>query len=388
MANYPELIYWLALLNESRLKLNLIKPIIQQWCFGENRSLAELFELSPWEWSTRFGLSDEDANRAVAAAERLDKQAALVAQWQSQKIEPLIRTDPRYPKRLIATLPAAKQPLILWAQGNLNLLNEPGVAVLGSQTPDEAITELVHEVMQTLAAEEINLVSGYGRGLDRATFEAMVATPNGRAVVVLPMGLSAFAKSTTKLEPVMTQGRVVLVSPFAPDTPFQEKLAEARNLLIDHLALTLLIPHPDEDAQARATAALERGLPVFVSLNDTAGNRALIDGGAYLLTDAGEVVEMVQQAIIDTVFVEEAPSSVVQPAAASTLASAPTPAAAPPSSDADFNLPVEEVEPIDSEEALEILSLGGNVPEILRKRLKKEDGGGEAEGTKKKRGGK
>ncbi|MCQ3979546.1 MAG: hypothetical protein DPW09_39510, partial [Anaerolineae bacterium] len=262
-------------------------------------------------------------------------------------------------------------------------LNEPGVAVLGSQTPDEAITELIHEVMQTLAAEEINLVSGYGRGLDRATFEAMVVTPNGRAVVVLPMGLSAFAKSTTKLETVITQGRVALVSPFAPETPFQEKLAEARNLLIDHLALTLLIPHPDEDAQARATAALERGLPVFVSLNDTAGNRALIDGGAYLLTDAGEVVEMVQQAIIDTVFVEEAPPPVQPAASAPTLASAPTPAAALPSSDADFNLPVEEVEPIDSEEALEILSLGGNVPEILRKRLKKEDGRGDAERAKK-----
>jgi|GEM_PF-548587 len=378
MANYPELIYWLALLNESRLKLNLVKPIIQQWSFGENRSLAELFELSPWEWSTRFGLTDDEANRAVAAAARLDKQAALVTQWQVQKIEPLIRTDPRYPKRLIATLPATKQPLILWARGNLNLLNEPGVAVLGSQPPNDAMTELIQEVMQTLAAEEINLVSGYGRGLDRATFEAMVATANGRAVVVLPMGLSAFAKSTTKLETVITQGRVVLISPFAPDTPFQEKLAEARNLLIDHLALTLLIPHPDEDAQARAMAALERGLPVFVSLNDTAGNRALIDGGAYLLTDAGEVVEMVQQAIIDTVFVEEAP-----PPPMGQPATAPDPAASPPISDADFNLPVEEVEPIDSEEALEILSLGGNVPEILRKRLKKEDGG-DAERAKKK----
>ncbi|NJN94108.1 MAG: hypothetical protein HC875_08450 [Anaerolineales bacterium] len=380
MANYPELIYWLALLNESRLKLNLVKPIIQQWCFGENRSLADLFQLSPWEWSTRFGLSDEDANRAVAAAERLDKQAALVAQWQSQKIEPLIRTDPRYPKRLIATLPGAKQPLILWARGNLNLLNEPGVAVLGGQAPDEATTELIQEVMQTLAAEEINLVSGYGRGLDRATFETMLTIPDGHAVTVLPMGLSAFAKSTAKLEPAIAQGRVTLISPFAPDTPFQEKLAEARNLLIDHLALALLIPQPDDDAQVRGTAALERGQPVFVSLNDTAGNRTLIDGGAYLLTDAGEVVEMVQQAIIDTVFVEEAPLPPIgQPAAAAPAPLVPlvtpAPAAAALSSDADFSLPVEEVEPIDSEEALEILSLGGNVPEILRQRLKKEDGG-------------
>lgn len=371
--DYPELIYWLALINESHLKLNLVKPIIQQWCFGDRRTLAELFELSSWEWSTRFGLPDEEANRAVAAANRLDKQAALVAQWQAQKIEPLIRTDPRYPKRLVAALPAAKQPLILWARGPLTLLSEPGVAVLGSQTPDEATAKLINDIMHTLTAEEINLISGYGRGLDRATFETMLATDGGRAVTVLPMGLSAFTKSTSKLEGAVAQERIVLVSPFAPDTPFQEKLAEARNLLIDHLALVLLIPQADEEAQVRGSAALERGLPVFVGLTDTAGNRTLIDQGAYLLTDSGEVVEMVQQAMIDTVFADE--EVVPVPAVPATPLTPPVPAAAPAND--DFNLRVEEVEPIDSDEALEILSLGGNVPEILRKRLKKEDGEGE-----------
>src|SRR5512139_2528869 len=101
MTNYPELIYWLALINASNLKLNLVKPIIQQWCFVEERSLVELFEMSPLEWSTRFGLADEDAERAVRTRDKLSQQAAIVDQWRSQKIEPLIRTDPRYPKRLV-----------------------------------------------------------------------------------------------------------------------------------------------------------------------------------------------------------------------------------------------------------------------------------------------
>jgi predicted Rossmann fold nucleotide-binding protein DprA/Smf involved in DNA uptake len=270
----------------------------------------------------------------------------------------------------------------LWVRGALNLLVEPGVAVLGSQTPDEATTKLIGDLTRTLAAEAINLVSGYGRGLDRATFEAMLAANSGQAAVVLPMGISAFMKSTSKLEEAVAQARIVLVSPFAPDTPFQEKLAEARNLLIDHLALALLIPHADDDSQARGSAALERGLPVFVGLTDTAGNRALIDQGAYLLTDAGEVVEMVQQALIDTAFVEEdIPSKSTSPVVPAPPASAATAAASP---DNDYKLSVEEVEPIDSDEALEILSLGGNVPEILRQRLKKEDGEGDAERTKKK----
>jgi predicted Rossmann fold nucleotide-binding protein DprA/Smf involved in DNA uptake len=316
-------------------------------------------------------LTDDEANRAVAAQDRLSKQAAVVAQWQAKQIEPLIRTDPRYPKRLIRTLPPAKQPLLLWVRGALHLLNEPGVAVLGGQTPDDAATKPLNELMRTLVSEEIGLISGYGRGLDRATFEAMLATQGGRAITVLPLGLSVFAKSTTKLDEAVAAGRVVLVSPFAPDTPFQDKLAEARNLIIDHLALALIIPQTDEDSQARAGAALERGLPVFVGLTDTAGNRALIDAGAYLLTDAGEVVEMVQQAIIDAALIteeDEAPSELPAPAPAPL-----SPSASSAEANDDYNLPVEALEPIDSDEALEILSLGGNVPEILRKRLKKSD---------------
>ena len=375
MHDYPELIYWLALINESNLKLNLVKPIIQQWCFSERRSLTELFDLSPWEWSTRFGLSDDEANRAVAARNKLPKQAAVVAQWRAQNIEPLIRTDPRYPRRLIHVLPPAKQPSILWAHGALNLLNEPGVALLGGQIPDEPTTKLINELMRTLVSEDISLISGYGRGLDRVTFEAMLATQGGRAVTVLPLGLSAFAKSTSKLEEAVATQRIVLVSPFAPDTPFQEKLAEARSLIIDHLALALLIPQTDDDAEARASAALERGLPVFVGLTDTAGNRALIDQGALLLTDAGEVIEMVQQAIIDTALLEE-DEAPVEPASVAPV----TPSLSATSADAGdaYTLPVEEVEPIDSDEALEILSLGGNVPEILRKRLKKPGKGGKS----------
>jgi DNA processing protein len=370
MSSYPEPIYWLTLIYESDLKLNIVKPIIQQWCFAGGRSLAELFDMSPLEWSSRFGLSDDDGERAARARDKLSKQAAAVAQWRSQKIEPLIRTDPRYPKRLIHTLPPAKQPLVLWVRGALKLLHEPGVAVLGSQTADAATTALVEELMRTLVTERIGLMSGYGRGLDRFTFETTLAIEGGWAVTVLPMGLAAFAKSTSKLEAILAAERTVLVSPFAPDTSYQEKFAEARNLLIDHLALALLIPQADDDTLARAGAALERSLPVFVGMMDTALNRNLLDQGALLLTDSGEVVEMVQQALIDDELLDSAEPL---PDASTGF----TPAVLTPPQDVatqstdSYTLHVEQVEPLDSDEALEILSLGGNVPEILKQRLQK-----------------
>jgi predicted Rossmann fold nucleotide-binding protein DprA/Smf involved in DNA uptake len=371
MIGYPETVYWLALINESGLKLNLIKSIIQRWCVVEKRPVADLFDLSPLEWTTAFGLADDEAERAARVSEKLAQQAKALPQWQAQGIEPLIRTDPRFPQRLTHTLPPAKQPLLLWGQGGLHLLNEPTVAILGNHPPDESTARFVDELMRVLVAEEIGLVSGYGRGLDRTTFEMMLATTGGRAVAILPMGLSAFAKTTSKLERAVKAEQLALISPFAPATSFQEKFAEARNLLIDHLALALLVLDPDDDVQARASAALNRGVPVFVGLADTAANRSLIDQGALLLTDTGEVVEMVQQAMIDDTLLEQAEDEPL-----SGFPSPSPPISAPAilsDSDDDYALRTEDVDPLDSDEALNILSIGGEVPEILRRRLKKSE---------------
>ena len=368
MSDYSEVIYWLTLINESDLKLNLVKPIIQRWCITEKRKLSDLFGLSSLDLTTTFGLSDEEAAKVIGVSDKLESQAAALARWQAEGIEPLILTDPRYPKRLIYTLPPAKHPLVLWTHGLVDLLNQPGVTMLGRKDPNEDTAAFISELMAVLELEEIGLVSGYGRGLDRVTFESMLATESGYATAILPMGLSAFMKTTTKLAEAVEAGRVVLVSPFAPDTPFEEKLAEARNLLIDYLTMALLIPESDEEAQERAIAALERGLSVFVKA-DTAGNRDLLDRGALLLTDPGEVVEWVQQALVDAAMQEteddEDASDIV---AAPLTATAPTD---PPLSDDDYSLRYEEVAPLDSDEAMEVLSLGGEIPEVLRKRLKK-----------------
>jgi DNA processing protein len=369
MPPYQEAVYWLTLINESGLKLSRIKPIIQRWRVVEQRSLAELFEMTPLDWSTTFGLPVAEAQGVETMGPKLEKQAAILARWQAQGIETLTRLDPRYPNRLANALALAQQPLLLWAQGAFELLNRPGVAMLGSQEPDDdSAAELIEELMRALVSEEINLVSGYSRGLDRATFETMLTTAGGRAITVLPMGLAAFAETTSKLSPAVESGQIALVSPFAPETPFQENLADARNMLIDHLALALLIPHADDAAQARATAALERGMPVFVGVNDTAAHRDLIEKGALLLTDAGEVVELVQQAIIDAALqesTEEVPP--VSPLATS------IPVQVTSDSTEDYALRIEEVEPIDSDEALEILSLGGEIPDVLRQRLQGDD---------------
>ena len=364
MSNYPEIAYWLALINAANLKLNFVKPIIQQWCLTQKRPLAELFDLSSLELTTTFDLSDAQADQFKAAASNLEAQVTLLNQWRADQIEPIILTDPRYPKRLLHTLSPAHQPLIFWAQGATHLLKQPGVTMLGQKDPDPVTLTFIDEVITALETAEIGLISGYGRGLDRVTFEMMLATQDGYAVTILPIGLKTMAKTTSKLEAAVQTGRVLLVSPFSPETPYQERLADARNLLIDHLTLALLIPESDETSQNRAMTALDRGLPVFVKA-DTADNRDLLNHGALLLTDPGEVIDWVQQAVLDMALQDD-------DEAVEDLGAAPLTATAPadhPVADDDYALRGEDIPPLDNDEALAILSMGGEIPEILRKRL-------------------
>jgi predicted Rossmann fold nucleotide-binding protein DprA/Smf involved in DNA uptake len=373
MSDYPEAVYWLTLIQKSGLKLNILKPIITRWCLTDRRTLAEIFTLSPLELTTTFGLVDADAEAILAATRQLPAMAATLTQWQANGIDTLIRTDTRYPKRLTRTLAPAKQPLVLWAKGNLRLLNRPAVTIMGQNSPDPVQTAFITELIAALEADEIGLICGYSRGLDRSAYELITATAAGFAIIFLPMGLTAFAQTTTRLDDSIKAGRTLLVSPFPPETAYNEKLAEARNTLIDHLALALLIPDSDEESQARGLAALERGLPVLVKAN-TAHNRDLLAKEALLLTDPGEVLEWVQQVLVDEVLLEdeEADESTREEQVAAPLAAtAPTEAEL---SHEDYSLRAEEIPPIDSAEALELLSLGGEIPPILRERLLKAKG--------------
>jgi predicted Rossmann fold nucleotide-binding protein DprA/Smf involved in DNA uptake len=363
--NHNEAAYWLALINHSGLKLAQIKPIAQQWHLMEGKSIAALFNLSATELSVRFSLTEAQAQGLLKAADSHAAQVNLIKTWQAQGIELITLSHPHFPGRLIYALPPKQQPLLLWARGSTQALLEPTVTFLGKPEPEPETIAFVNDLLPILVSENMGVVSGYGKGLDRIAFEGILENNEGQAMAVLPMGLAAFAKLTQKLDQPVSEGRAVLLSPFPPDVPFKDNLAEARNLLVDSLALALLVPQVDTDSQPRAEAALERGMPVLVNVTDSPENRALIDKGAILMTDPGEVIDMVQQAIIDDALQAE-------------LAQTPASEAAPPikaggspmlDGEDDYALGNEPVDPLAADEALDILSSMGAVPDSLRERL-------------------
>ena len=356
MSTYHEIVYWLTFIHESGLKLNVIKPIIQRWCVQEERPLTELFTLSPLEWATTFGLTEVESEQVQRLPDKLVQQATRLAKWQAQGIEPLIFTDPRYPQRLLEQLAPANRPLMLWVQGAIPLLNEANISILSNTSLNEAWRPFRQELAEVMVTEQISLVSGYGRGFERELFDFMLTQAENQVMAILPMGLSAFHQTTPKLVQPQNAHRMLLISPFTPDTPYQEKLAAARNLLIDHLAFATLALQPDAELQSRVQAAIGRGCSVFLrDIEESQAAPALFEAGALPLTDLAELVEMVQQGIIDAAMMAPEPERKL-----ATIKESKT---------EDYSLLSEALEPLEQEETLRLLSTNGQLPPILRQRL-------------------
>jgi len=357
-----EAAYWLAFLQAGGLPLKTLKPVAQRWVLMEGKSIVDLFNLSAAELSVHFDVGLSVAEGILRAADTFSQQLQRIEAWQKEGITVVPLSHPQYPVRLGYTLPPIQQPLVLWAKGNLSLLTEPTVTILGKTDPTPGAEDFVKALTPILVDENIGLASSYDKGLDRYAFETMLQTATGFGIAVLPMGIAAFCRTTHRLDGSLSDGRAALLSPFAPESPFSRAAADARNILVDSLAMVLLLPEETRAALPRAQAAISRGMPVLVDKTDTPENRELITAGAFLLTDYNEVIDMVQQAIIDGAMQWQ----VAQKPAA------PTPEAPAPhlSDEADnYALGQEIVEPLPATDALDILDAGGAVPNSLRARL-------------------
>jgi len=231
-----------------------------------------------------------DSDRLVALLERGVMLGLAVERWTNQGLWVLGRGDSQYPKRLKQRL-RHSAPAILYGIGNIELLSEGGLAVVGSRDVDEEGLGYTQRVAQTCAEQGIQVVSGGARGVDQAAMLAVLEA-GGTAVGVLADSLSK-AAVTGKYRAGIKEGRLTLVSAVDPGASFNAGNAMGRNKYIYAVADYALVVSSSVGkggTWAGATEALERikEVPLFVRMQGTIpeGNRQLLKKGAKLFPEA------------------------------------------------------------------------------------------------------
>lgn len=129
-----------------------------------------------------LGYGREMAEHIIGLLDREDVLDHYLAMGRRAGCIPVTRVSPQYPLLLRKNL-GLDSPGVLWARGDLSLLNTPAVALVGSRDLNPQNLCFAREAGRQAAIQGLTLVSGNARGADRAAQEAALAA--GGSVIAI-----------------------------------------------------------------------------------------------------------------------------------------------------------------------------------------------------------
>ena len=186
-------------------------------------------------------------------------------------------------------------PALLFYQGNIDLLELPKVAVVGSRDSSKLGNQSVQKIIKELNNELI-IVSGLARGIDTAAHMAALQN-GGRTIAVIGTGLDVFyPKANKKLQSYIGKNHLVL-SEYGPgEQPLKFHFPE-RNRIIAGLSRGVIVAEAKMRSGSLITCerAMEEGRDVFAipgSILDgkSDGCHHLIQEGAKCIMSGSDVL--------------------------------------------------------------------------------------------------
>ncbi len=212
----------------------------------------------------------------------------------------------QYPA-MLARIP--DPPLGLYVVGELELLNHPQIAMVGSRNPTKQGEENAAAFAHFLAEAGFGITSGLALGIDAASHRGALAS-SGLTVAVCGTGLdSVYPKSHIELATEIAE-RGALVSEFSTQTPPHKGNFPQRNRIISGLSVGVLVVEAAFRSGSLITAryAGEQDREIFAvpgSIHNpmARGCHRLIKDGARLVESGsdvlGELGQLTQSALDD-----------------------------------------------------------------------------------------
>lgn len=264
-----------------------------------------------------YGLADDLAGRVAELVGRATAIAFELERLEQSGIRALTVFDEHYPRQWIVRL-GNKAPPLMHAAGVTELLDSPGLGVVGSRDVSEAGGETAKDLASRAVALGLPLVSGGARGVDQLAMNAALEA-GGTVVGILAESLLRKLKRPEVRRAVL-DGQTVMCTPYAPGAPFSAGNAMGRNKLIyAQAALTVVIAsdHGTGGTWSGAAEALKGGFgPVAVwrGAGEGPGNEPLQQLGATATSNLHDLESLLDDSRFEpTQAVEAHPGEIVQP---------------------------------------------------------------------------
>lgn len=269
----------------SRLTKSSVAPLTSReyWTLTQLAPVEEIVGLTAEEIGSKFGVKPGLAERLPSLLERGRALAFAIEELEHGGIWVLTADDERYPKRLRERL-GDSAPAILYGVGDISLLHDDGIGIVGSRDIGPESAEVASQVARFAASQQISVVSGGARGVDMQAMNAAFKA-DGNVIAVLADSLVRTTREPSVRQAV-ANGKVCLVTPYSPSAPFSAGNAMGRNKIIYALSRGTVVVRSDIDSGgtwAGATEALKNdygAVWTWLGAGAGPGNQPLVERGA------------------------------------------------------------------------------------------------------------
>lgn len=238
-------------------------------------------------------LSQEEYHKAVQY-DKVEFESSL-ANMEKQGIDILTIFDERYPKSLI-DLP--DRPLVLFAKGDLSLLEKKCVAIVGTRMPSNYGKIVTDKFAGELAKSGLVIVSGLCYGVDEIAHRKTLDV-GGKTIAIVGSGFNNIypAKNTALAREIAEKG--LLLSEYTPSFTPKRYTFPQRNRIVAGVSSGVLITEAGLKSGTLHTKefALEYGKDIFVvpgninSEKSQLPNELIKSGQAECVTSPDDIIE-------------------------------------------------------------------------------------------------
>lgn len=284
-----ELTYWFTLTFIQGITVKRKNEIyVKCWEHSPRISIEQLFQdSSVWEC---IGLTPEECEIFANSRNNLVNNSFVVENLLSQGYNIIPITSLDYSKTLKKNL-GTNSPTVLFSKGNLNLLQEPAVAIVGSRNADTVSLQFTSEIAKKCATQNKVVVSGFAKGVDKMALDATLEN-GGKSIIVLPQGITTFSSGFKQYYKYILQGRLLVVSMFYPNAPWSAEFAMRRNPYIYGLADEIYVAQSDDKGGTWSGVidGLRKKRTIYVrkpNISEKNANILLIQKGAIAVDNQG-----------------------------------------------------------------------------------------------------
>ncbi len=188
-------------------------------------------------------------------------------------------------------------PILLYAKGNIDLLNSKCISIVGCRDCSEYGKEVAEKFSFLLSKKDYTIVSGLARGIDTYAHKGSVLA-TGKTIAVLGSGVNYIYPSENKstYKEILRKNGLIISEYGINTRPIPEYFPQ-RNRIISGLSKKVLIVEATRNSGSIITAnlACEQGKSIYaipgnITSSKSSGTNELIKDGAILTTSLEDIL--------------------------------------------------------------------------------------------------